>query len=249
MESKENLSNKVVIVTGASSGIGEATARLLSSRGAKVILAGRRIQKLENIVSDIKSEGGEASYIRTNVSKQKEVQSLIDETISIYGSLDVLVNNAGFMSIAPIETNEIAKWDQMIDTNIKGVLYGIAAALPIFKKQNKGHFINIGSVAGIKVFHTGGTVYSATKFAVRAISEGLRQEVGEKIRTTTINPGMVDTELINATTHEESFAFLSEFSKIAISPQSIADSILFAIQQPKTVDLNEIVVRPIIQEF
>jgi NADP-dependent 3-hydroxy acid dehydrogenase YdfG len=153
------------------------------------------------------------------------------------------------MAAAPIKDTMVEDWNQMIDINIKGVLHGIATALPVFQKQGFGHFINIASVAGLKVFSSGGTVYSSTKFAVRAISEGLRQEVGGDIRTTTINPGVVETELINGTTHEETSQMLSEFYKMAIQPEQIAETIAFAIQMVDTVDLNELVVRPVLQEF
>lgn len=184
-----NIENKVVVITGASSGLGEATARLLAKKGAKVALGARRTEKLEAIVHDIRAEGGQAEFIGMDITKPQEVQALIEKALSAFGQIDVLVNNAGLMSIAPLSELKVDEWDRMIDINIKGVLYGIAATLPVFQKQNFGHFINLASVAGIKVFSPGGTVYSGTKFAVRAISEGLRHEVGGTIRTTTIEPG------------------------------------------------------------
>ncbi|PRO22261.1 SDR family oxidoreductase, partial [Acinetobacter baumannii] len=190
-----NIENKVVVITGASSGLGEATARLLAKKGAKVALGARRTEKLEAIVHDIRAEGGQAEFIGMDITKPQEVQALIEKALSAFGQIDVLVNNAGLMSIAPLSELKVDEWDRMIDINIKGVLYGIAATLPVFQKQNFGHFINLASVAGIKVFSPGGTVYSGTKFAVRAISEGLRHEVGGTIRTTTIEPGAVESEL------------------------------------------------------
>ncbi|WP_163099697.1 SDR family oxidoreductase, partial [Acinetobacter baumannii] len=171
-----NIENKVVVITGASSGLGEATARLLAKKGAKVALGARRTEKLEAIVHDIRAEGGQAEFIGMDITKPQEVQALIEKALSAFGQIDVLVNNAGLMSIAPLSELKVDEWDRMIDINIKGVLYGIAATLPVFQKQNFGHFINLASVAGIKVFSPGGTVYSGTKFAVRAISEGLRHE-------------------------------------------------------------------------
>ena len=249
MESTNNIKNKVIVITGASSGIGEATAKHLASKGGSIVLAARRADRLKQITEDIQKEGGEAIYIETDVRKLSDLQSLIDTAVDAYGTLDVMINNAAYMAAAPIKDTMVDDWNQMIDINIKGVLNGIATALPIFQKQGFGHFINIASVAGLKVFSSGGTVYSSTKFAVRAISEGLRQEVGGDIRTTTINPGVVETELINGTTHEETSQMLAEFYKMAIQPEQIAETIAFAIQMIDTVDLNELVVRPVLQEF
>lgn len=211
-----NIENKVVVITGASSGLGEATARLLAKKGAKVALGARRTEKLEAIVHDIRAEGGQAEFIGMDITKPQEVQALIEKALSAFGQIDVLVNNAGLMSIAPLSELKVDEWDRMIDINIKGVLYGIAATLPVFQKQNFGHFINLASVAGIKVFSPGGTVYSGTKFAVRAISEGLRHEVGGTIRTTTIEPGAVESELKFGSSHKESSEFVTDFYKQAI---------------------------------
>ncbi|MCT9515140.1 SDR family oxidoreductase [Acinetobacter baumannii] len=244
-----NIENKVVVITGASSGLGEATARLLAKKGAKVALGARRTEKLEAIVHDIRAEGGQAEFIGMDITKPQEVQALIEKALSAFGQIDVLVNNAGLMSIAPLSELKVDEWNRMIDINIKGVLYGIAATLPVFQKQNFGHFINLASVAGIKVFSPGGTVYSGTKFAVRAISEGLRHEVGGTIRTTTIEPGAVESELKFGSSHKESSEFVTDFYKQAIPADSVARAIAYAIEQPADVDINEIVLRPTSQEF
>ena len=244
-----NIENKVVVITGASSGLGEATARHLAARGAAVVLAARRTDRLEQIAADIRSAGGKVEVVATDVTSRAQVQALIGTAVSVYGRLDVLVNNAGLMAIAPLDEVKVEEWDRMIDINVKGVLYGIAAALPQFRKQNSGHFINVASVAGLKVFSPGGTVYSGTKFAVRAISEGLRHEVGGSIRTTTIEPGAVDTELKLGSSHQQSAQFVNEFYKLAIPADSVARAIAYAIEQPADVDINEIVLRPTVQEF
>lgn len=244
-----NISGKVVVITGASSGLGEATARHLSQLGAKVVLAARRKERLEQLVSELVAAGGEAVAYQTDVTRADEVKALIQGALDTFGRVDVLVNNAGLMAIAPLSDVRVEEWERMIDINIKGVLYGIAAALPVFQQQNVGHFINIASVAGIKVFSPGGTVYSGTKFAVRAISEGLRHEVGGSIRTTTIEPGAVDSELKFGSSHQQSRDFVVDFYKQAIPAESVARAIAYAIEQPADVDINEIVLRPTVQEF
>ncbi|ATH79926.1 oxidoreductase [Ectopseudomonas mendocina] len=244
-----NISGKVVVITGASSGLGEATARHLSQLGAKVVLAARRKDRLEQLVGELIAAGGEAVAYQTDVTRADEVKALIQGALDTFGRVDVLVNNAGLMAIAPLSDVRVEEWERMIDINIKGVLYGIAAALPVFQQQNAGHFINIASVAGIKVFSPGGTVYSGTKFAVRAISEGLRHEVGGSIRTTTIEPGAVDSELKFGSSHQQSRDFVVDFYKQAIPAESVARAIAYAIEQPADVDINEIVLRPTVQEF
>ncbi|WP_300435222.1 SDR family oxidoreductase [Christiangramia sp.] len=245
----DNIKGKVVIITGGSSGLGEDTARHLASKGAKVVIAARRKEKLEAIAEDIKKNGGEALVVKTDVTNRKEVKNLIDTTKKEFGKIDVLINNAGLMAIAPMAEDKVEEWDKMIDINVKGVLYGISAALPVFQEQGHGHFINLSSVAGIKVFSPGGTVYSGTKYAVRAISEGLRHEVGGNIRTTTIEPGAIDSELKYGSSHDESSENVNEFYKQAIPGDSIARAIAYAIEQPNDVDVNEIVIRPTVQEF
>lgn len=251
MNLDNNIKGKVVVVTGASSGLGEATVRHLASKGANVVLGARREDRLQKISEEINAEGnGKATYITTDVTKKDDVQALVNKAVTDFGKIDVMVNNAGLMSIAPMAETKVDEWDRMIDINVKGVLYGIAAALPEFQKQSSGHFINLSSVAGVKVFSPGGTVYSGTKFAVRAISEGLRHEVGAHIRTTTIEPGAVESELKHGSTHKESLEFVNEFYKTsAIASDSIARTIAFAIEQPADVDVNEIVIRPTVQDF
>ncbi|SPH23965.1 putative oxidoreductase [Defluviimonas aquaemixtae] len=245
----DNINGKVVVITGGSSGLGEATARHLAGLGAHIVLAARRKDRMEAIAEDLRSSGTEVLVVQADVTKQSDVDEIFKEAMNAFGRVDVLVNNAGLMSIAPLTESKVDEWDRMIDINIKGVLYGVAAALPIFQAQGAGHFINIASVAGIKVFAPGGTVYSGTKFAVRAISEGLRQEVGGAIRTTTIEPGAVDSELKFGSSHEESSNFVQEFYKQAIPADSVARAIAYAISQPADVDINEIVLRPTVQEF
>lgn len=244
-----NSANKVVIITGASSGIGEAIALHLANNAYSLVLVARRQDKINALVDRIIQQGGKAIAVKADVTRQEEVQRAIDAAIAAYQRVDVLINNAGFMAIAPLSELKTDEWDKMIDTNLKGVLYGVATALPVFQRQGSGHFINVASVAGIKVLAPGGVVYSATKFAVRALSEGLRQEAGKTIRTTLISPGAVESELQFGSSDEESKKFLHEFYKQAISADAIARSVLFAIEQPGDVDINEIVVRPTQEEF
>ncbi|MCW1826091.1 SDR family oxidoreductase [Enterobacter asburiae] len=244
-----NSANKVVVITGASSGIGEAIALHLANNAYSLVLVARRQDKINALVDRIIQQGGKAIAVKADVTRQEEVQRAIEAAIAAYQRVDVLINNAGFMAIAPLSELKTDEWDKMIDTNLKGVLYGVAAALPVFQRQGSGHFINVASVAGIKVLAPGGVVYSATKFAVRALSEGLRLEAGKTIRTTLISPGAVESELQFGSSDEESKKFLHEFYKQAISADAIARSVLFAIEQPGDVDINEIVVRPTQEEF
>lgn len=213
------------------------------------MLGARRGDLLEKIVKAITNNGGRAIYRKTDVTVKEQVAALVHHAVQTYGRIDVIINNAGLMPIAPMGEVRTDEWDKMIDINIKGVLYGIAAALPIFQQQGSGHFINLGSVAGINVFSPGGTVYSGAKYAVRAISDGLRQEVGGSIRTTTIEPGAIDSELKFSTSHAESAAIVKEFYKKAIPAVTIAKATAYAIEQPADVDVNEIVIRPTVQEF
>jgi NADP-dependent 3-hydroxy acid dehydrogenase YdfG len=244
----ENLKSKVIIITGASSGIGEATAKLLAQNGAKVVLAARREDRLQTIVSEIEKEGGEAIYKITNVASSEDMQELAQFALKQYGRIDVLVNNAGIMPVSQLNELRVNDWDNMIDVNIKGVLYGIAAVLPTMREQQSGHIINVSSVAGYSVSPTS-SVYSATKFAVRAITEGLRQEESpaSHIRSTIISPGITDTELTNSISSPGIKAMASEFMKMAISPYSIARAIAYVINEPDDTGVNEIVIRPTIQ--
>lgn len=246
----KGISGKVVVITGASSGLGEATARYLAARGAKVALAARRTDKLEAVAQDICSQGGEAQAYTVDVTKKEDVNALVQDVLKEFGRLDVMINNAGLMPLAPMSDCRTDEWDQMVDVNVKGVLYGIAAALPVFMKQKSGQFVNLSSVAGIKVFAPGGTVYSGTKYAVRAISDGLRQEMSpHNIRVTTIEPGAVDSELKYSTQEPEARKAVLDFYKNAIPADAVARAVAYAIEQPEEVDINEIVLRPTTQEF
>lgn len=245
---KEGIDNKVVLITGGSTGIGAEVARLLASQGAKVAIAARRKDKLDQVVAAIEAAGGSARAYSLDVTDKKQVEAVVAATVADFGQLDVLINNAGLMPIRPMAEVNTDEWDAMIDVNLKGTLYGIAAALPRFLAQESGHIINLSSVAGVKVFAPGGTVYSGTKFAVSAITEGLRQEVGDKIRVTSIAPGAVESDLKHTTSGTARDTVL-EFYKQAIPAASVARAIAFAIAQPADVDINEIVLRPTAQAF
>jgi NADP-dependent 3-hydroxy acid dehydrogenase YdfG len=241
------ITNKVVAITGASSGIGEATALLLAERGAKVVLGARRTDRLETLVAQIGAAGGEATFAAVDVSRSADVEALVTLATSTYGRLDVLINNAGVMPISPLDELRVDDWDAMIDINIKGVLHGIAAALPVFRAQKSGHFINTGSTATLKIVPTM-AVYAGTKLAVRAITEGLRQEAGADLRVTLITPGMTSTEGASAVTNPEIRANLQKsIDSMAMPPSAIARAIAFAIEQPDGIDVGEIVVRPTAQ--
>ncbi|MBI6633413.1 SDR family oxidoreductase [Pseudomonas paralactis] len=245
-----SISGKVVVITGASSGLGEATAKHLAAKGAKVVVAARRKARLDDLVREIVDAGGIALALQADVTNRQDVEAIIAMAVRQFGKIDVLINNAGLMSIAPLNAVKVDEWERMIDINVKGVLYGIAATLPLFEKQQFGHYITISSIAGKKVFSPGGTVYSGTKFAVSAITEGLRHEVGGKIRTTIISPGLIDTELKMGSSHAESSKAVSElYQSQAISADAIARAIAYAIEQPLDVDVSEIVIRPTVQEF
>jgi NADP-dependent 3-hydroxy acid dehydrogenase YdfG len=244
-----NIKGKTVVITGASSGFGAVTAKHLASLGAKVVLGARSAEKLNQIVSEITDAGGAAIAVQTDVTDRAQVQGLVDAALAQFGRIDVMINNAGLMANAPIDALKVDEWDAMIDINVKGVLYGIAAALPVFRKQDTGHFINLASVGGIKVAAPGGVVYSGTKFAVHAISEGLRVECGPKIRCTTLSPGAVDSELKYGSSDGETRDRMVAFYEMAIPTQTIADAIAYAISQPANVDINDIVLRPTAQEF
>ncbi len=238
---------KVVAITGASSGIGEATALLLAERGTKIVLGARGSDRLEALARRIMASGGEAAYARTDVKRREDLSNLVGLAIERYGKLDVLVNNAGVAPISPLDELRVEDWEEMIDVNLKGVLYGIAAALPVFRRQGFGHFVNVISTAGIQITPTM-AVYAGTKNAVRTITEGLRQEAGEKLRVTGISPGFVHTNLADSMTNSGvKSRIIDQMDKIAIPPVAIARAIAFAIEQPDEIDVNEIVVRPTAQ--
>lgn len=240
-----NIENKVVVITGASSGLGEATARLLSQQGAVVVLAARRADRIESLAEELNNQGGKALAVSTDVIDRDQVKGLVEKAVQTFGRIDVMLNNAGLMPLAPLEKLKVDEWDQMIDVNLKGVLNGIAAALPYMQEQKSGHIINVSSVYGHKI-GPAATVYCATKFAVRALSEGLRQEVKPyNIRTTIISPGAVSSELINHISDPDVAKSTKEYvTQIAIPAESFANMVSFAISQPEDVDVNEILFRP-----
>lgn len=237
-----NLTNKVILITGASSGIGEATARLLAEHGATVLLGARRVDRLEKLVADIVAAGGAAQARALDVTRRDDVQAFADHALAQYGRIDVIVNNAGVMPLSPLDARKVDEWDRMIDVNIRGVLHGIAAVLPAMQAQRSGQVINIASIGAHAVSPTA-AVYCATKYAVWAISEGLRQE-HKDLRVTTICPGVTTSELADTISDQRGREEMQEFRKVAISPFAIARAIHFAIAQPADVDTSEIIVRP-----
>ncbi len=244
-----NIRGKVVVITGASSGLGEAAARHLAAQGARVVLGARREERIRALSEQLRREGQEAEFLATDVTRRADVAALVDTAIRKFGRIDVMLSNAGLMPNSRFERLKVEDWERMIDVNLKGVLYGIAAALPPMQRQNSGHFIHVSSVAGHKV-RAGGAVYAATKHAVRALSEGLRQEVkGYNIRTTIISPGAVATELTDSITEPEMRATAEKVYETAISPDAFARTVAFAISQPDDMDINEILFRPTSQEY
>ena len=265
------IESKVVIITGASSGVGEATARRLGASGAKLMLAARREDRLKDLVAAIEKTGGTVAYRVTDVADRAQVQALAEATLETYGRIDVLVNNAALMPASPLDQIKVDEWDQMIDVNIKGVLYGIAAVLGTMRQQKSGHVINLSSIAGHKVV-PGAAVYCATKYAVRAISEGLRLESNGEIRSTIISPGAIATEgllrlskgevrssnispdavaseLTSTIADGDTTSGVNQFYSLAMDADAIARAIAYAIEQPGDVDVNEIIIRPTRQEF
>ena len=243
-----NISKKIVLITGASSGIGEATARLLASKGAHVVLGARRTERLEVLCGEINASGGVAHFQALDVTRRDDMQGFVDFALKLHGRVDVIVNNAGVMPLSKLEALKVSEWDRMIDVNIRGVLHGIAAGLPLMQKQQSGQFINIASIGAYTVSPTA-AVYCATKFAVRAISEGLRQEVGGDIRVTVISPGVTESELAESISDEGGRAEMREFRKIAIPAMAVARAIAYAIEQPADVDVSELIVRPTASAF
>ncbi|MBW4571968.1 MAG: SDR family oxidoreductase [Tolypothrix carrinoi HA7290-LM1] len=236
-----NVENKVIAITGASSGIGEATAKLLAQNGAKVVLGARRTEKLEKIVKEIRAWGGTAEFKALDVTDREDVKAFIHFALDQFGRVDVIFNNAGVMPLSPLSNLKVEEWDTMIDVNIRGVLNGIAASLPIMEAQGGGQFINTASIGAHLVVPTA-AVYCATKYAVWAISEGLRQE-SKNIRVTTISPGVVETELGWEITDDAALDLLKDIRKTALTPDAIALAVLYAVSQPDNVDVNEVIVR------
>jgi NADP-dependent 3-hydroxy acid dehydrogenase YdfG len=241
------IEGKVVAITGASSGIGEATALLLAERGAKVVLGARRPERLEALAARIEKAGGEAAWVRTDVTRREDLSGLVRLARDRYGKIDVLVSNAGIGLISPLDDLRVEDWEEMIDVNLKGVLYGIAAALPVFREQGFGHFVNTVSTAGLRIVPLQ-SVYAGTKNAVRTISEGLRQEAGDSLRVTVVSPGFVRTDFAEHMDPDVKAQILDKMNKIALSPDAVARAIAFAIEQPDGVDVGDIVVRPTAQD-
>ena len=238
-----HLAQKVVLITGASSGIGEATARHLAAQGARVVLGARRTDRLKKLVEEIRANGGVAEFRALDVTSLSDTQAFADFALKTFGTIDVIINNAGVMPLSTLAELKIDEWNRMIDVNIRGVLHGIAAVLPHMTSRESGQIINVSSIGGHRVWPTC-AVYSATKFAVRAISDGLRQETTD-IRVTIISPGVVESELADTITSKASMAAMAEFRKVGLSADAIARSIAYAIEQPADVDVSEIIVRPV----
>lgn len=239
--------NKVIVITGASSGIGEASAKLLAQHGAKVVLGARRESRLQAIVQDIQAAGGQASYRVTDVTKPADVQALVDQAQSDFGGLDVIFNNAGIMPSSPISALHVDEWNAMIDINLKGVLNGVAAVMPIFTGQKHGQIITTSSVAGIKSF-AGAGVYGATKFAVRNLMEVIRMESaqeGTNIRTASLYPAAINTELLHTITDQQTASGMQQFyDAVGITPDAVARVVDFAVDQPEDVNVNEFTIYP-----
>lgn len=243
MNSVNQTDRKVILITGASSGIGEATARLLASEGHHVVLGARRTDRLTALMAAIRADGGSAECFALDVTRLNDVREFVAFAQEVHGRIDVIINNAGVMPLSKLEALKVEEWDHMIDVNIRGVLHGIAAALPLFQAQRSGQFINLSSIGGHAVSPTA-AVYCATKFAVGAISEGLRQEVGGDIRVTVISPGVTESELADSISDTAAREGMRAFRKVAIPASAIARAINFAVTQPADVDVSEIIVRP-----
>jgi NADP-dependent 3-hydroxy acid dehydrogenase YdfG len=242
-----SISNKVVAITGASSGIGKSISLLLAAHGAKVVLASRRADELKRVVAEITQAGGHAIAVETDVTVRSDMDRLVKAACDHFGRIDVMINNAGIAQLSRIDELDVASWEAMIDVNFKGVLYGMAAAIPVFQKQEAGHIVNIISTSGIKIVPTQG-VYAATKNAVRTLTEAFRQESDGKIRITGISPGFVKTDLAS---HMKDLVARqnaqSAMERMALSPQSIADAVYFVISQPADVEIGDLVIRPSVQ--
>lgn len=239
--------SKVILITGASSGIGEGAARLLAAQGHRLVIGARRTERLVELTKSLQEAGGIVRYRELDVTSAEDVAAFARFALETFGSIDVLINNAGVMPLSPLNALKLNEWDRMIDVNIRGVLHGIAAVLPTMEQQGHGQVINISSIGGLSVSPTA-AVYCATKFAVRAISDGLRQET-DKIRVTVICPGVVESELANSISDDTARLAMQTFRRVAISPDAIARAIAYAVEQPADVDVSEIVVRPTASPF
>lgn len=240
----QNIKGKVVVITGASSGMGKAIAEELAKNGAKVVLGARRIEQLQQLVEEIKSKGGEATFVQIDVKNKADLVRLVNTAVEQYGKLDVIVNNAGVSQLSRIDELDIDGCEEMIDINLKGVLYGMAAAIPVFKQQRSGHIVNIISTSGIKIVPMQG-VYAGTKNAVRTIAEAFRQESDGNIRITGISPGFVKTNFADNIKNEEmKTAIQKGMEQIAIDPIAIANAVIYAVSQPEDVEIGDIVIRP-----
>lgn len=240
----QNLKGKVVAVTGASAGIGKAIAIKLAENGVKVVLGARNIAQLQSIVDEIKNNNGDAISVKIDVSKKEDLIHFVNAAVEKYGTLDVIINNAGVAQLSRIDELDVDGWEQMIDINIKGVLYGMAAAIPVFKQQQSGHIVNIISTSGIKIVPTQG-IYAGTKNAVRTIAEAFRQESDGNIRITGISPGVVKTDFAKHIKNESMKTIIQQnMEHLAISPEAVADAVIYAISQPKEVEIGDIVIRP-----
>ncbi|WP_414155291.1 SDR family oxidoreductase [Pseudomonas sp. BNK-43-a] len=237
-----NINDKVVLITGASSGIGEAAARLIAAKGAQVVLGARRMDRLQQLVSEIRAEGGSASARALDVTDLDSMHAFVEFAKAQHGKVDVIINNAGVMPLSPLSSLKVEEWNRMLDVNVRGVLHGIAAVLPGMEAQGHGQVINISSIGGLSVSPTA-AVYCATKYAVRAISDGLRQET-DKIRVTVVCPGVVESELADTITDDTAREAMRTFRRVALEADAIARALVYAIEQPDDVDVSELVVRP-----
>lgn len=243
------MEGKVIAVTGASSGIGEAVARHFAKAGAAVMLGARRLHRLEVVADEIRRDGGRVALRRLDVTRREDADAFVQAAVAQFGRLDVIVNNAGVMPLSPVADLKVEEWDRMVDVNLKGVLYGVAAALPVFQAQGAGHIVNVTSVADRRIVPTA-AVYSATKYAVRAFSEGLRQEIGGGIRVTVVAPGATESELANGISDPElRRAAIEDYRRDLLPAEAIARAIAYAVAQPPEVDVNELVVRPTAQAY
>ncbi|KLI99278.1 SDR family oxidoreductase [Luteimonas sp. FCS-9] len=243
----QTLTDRIVLITGASSGIGAATARDLAARGATVVLGARRTERLEALVAEIGAAGGRAEARALDVVSREDVQAFGDHALAAHGRIDAIVNNAGVMPLSPLSALKLDEWNRMIDVNLRGVLHGIAAVLPAMERQGFGHVVNVASIGAHRVFPTS-AVYCATKYAVWALSEGLRQET-DRLRVTVVSPGTTTSELADTITHAGAAEGMRDFRRITIAPAAVARAIAYALEQPADVDVSEVLVRPVASPY